>query len=253
MTGQHPSRRRPSAPVWRSRLLRCGVFGLLVTLCVVSYEWVPSALAGLMTVQHVSIAGTARIDRRDILSLLELPEESSLLLLDRSRLTRQVEAHPWVASASVGRALPHTLSVIVVERKPAMLVPHAGGAWLVDKEGVALVFESDVPVGRLPTLVGLSAVKLLEGDRATQERARRGLDFAERLRRRFGRAVTVDLGDTRFMAGQTGPLVFLVNDAFRPAWRQYLALEPSLRDGLHQGPHEIDLRFAGKLIVRKKG
>ena len=247
--------RRPTSAltVWRRWLFRGGLCGLLAALCLVGYQWVPSAVAGLMTVQHVSIAGTARLDRRDILALLNLPGDSSLLLLDRSRLEKQVEAHPWVASASVGRALPHTLSVIVVERKPAALVRAADGAVFVDNEGVVLTPASDVPTGRLPTIVGFSAAKLLEGDRATQDRVRKGLEFAECLHRRFGRAVTVDLGDARFLSGHTDMRVVLVKDDFRHAWQQYLNLESYLSEGHHPRPHEIDLRFVGKLIVRQKG
>jgi len=118
-------RRTSASSVCRRWLLRGVLSGLLVALCLVGYEWVPSAVAGLMTVQHVSITGATRLDRRDILALLDLPGASSLLWLDRAQLARQVEAHPWVASASVGRALPHTLSVVVVERQPAAWVRHA--------------------------------------------------------------------------------------------------------------------------------
>lgn len=250
-SGGTRSRRRTSASsVCRRWLLRGGLSGLLVALCLVGYEWVPSAVAGLMTVQHVSITGATRLDRRDILALLNLPGASSLLWLDRAQLTRQVEAHPWVASASVGRALPHTLSVVVVERQPAAWARHADGTVLVDKDGVVLLPALDVPAEDLPTLVGLASAPLLEGDPATRERIRRGLDFAECLRDRFGRPVTVDLGDARFLSGYTDSHVFLVNDAFQDAWRQYLGLESVLREGRDQGPYEFDLRFAGKLIVR---
>ncbi len=249
--------RRPASvsawPAWRRWMVRGGLCGLLAALCLVGYQWVPSAVAGLMTVRHVSIAGTARLDRQDILALLNVSGESSLLLLDRSRLEKQVEAHPWVASASVGRALPHTLSVIVVERKRAAVVRDADGDVFVDDEGVVLTPVSDAPTGYLPTLVGLSAAKLLEGDRATQARVRPALDFAECLHRRFGRAVTVDLGDARFLSGHTDTHVVLANHDFRQAWQQYLNLESVLPEGHHRRPHEIDLRFVGQLIVRQKG
>ncbi len=254
MSGRQRNRRRTSASsLWRRWLLRVGLSGLLAALCLGGYAWMPSAVAGLMTVRHVSIAGTARLDRRDILALLDLPEESSLLWLDRSRLEQQVEAHPWVASASVGRALPHTLSVIVAERTPAALARHADGTFIVDADGVVLASASDAPMDDVPTIVGLSAANLLEGDSATRARVRKGLDFAECLHRRFGRDVTVDVGDARFLTGRTATRVFLANDEFRSAWQQYLTLESSLPEAWAQRPHEIDLRFVDTLIVRQKG
>ncbi len=245
---QIPSSRRR----WRW-IVQVGLFGILVTLCVMGYQWLPSAVAGLMTIQRVSISGTDRIDRQVILSLLDLPKDRSLLSVDLLGLGKKVEVHPWVASASVGRALPHTLTVIVVERKPAALFQHAGGKLFLDKEGVVLALAPDRSVRTLPKLVGLSVVKFLEGDHAIQDRARRGLHFAEHLQRHVGRAVTVDLSDARFMVGKTDRLIFWVKNEFQHMWQQYLNLEPSLQGRLHQGPHEIDLRFAGKVIVRKKG
>ena len=253
----HRNRSLRQTPLSRGRwwlwVVRGGLFGILVTFCVVGYQWLPSAVAGLMTIQRVAISGTNRIDRRAILSLLDLPEDCSLLSADLPGLKRKVEAHPWVASASVGRVLPHTLTVIVAERRPAALFQHEGGKLFLDKEGVALSLAPDRAAGTLPELVGLSAVKFLGGDPAIQDRARKGLHFARLLQRHVGRAVTVDLSDARFLVGKTDRLVFWVKNEFEHTWQRYLNLEPSLQEGFPQGPHEIDLRFAGKVIVRKKG
>ena len=234
-------------------MIQGGLLGILVTLCMMGYQRIPSAVAGLLAIQRVSISGTDRLDRRDVLSLLELPKDRSLLSVDLSILERKVEAHPAVASASVGRVLPHTLTVIVVERKPAALFQHAGGTLFLDKEGVVLSLTPGRPAETLPELVGLSAVKILGGDPGTQAQARRGLRFAKHLQRHAGLSVTVDLSDARFMVGKTDGLVFWVKNEFEDAWQPYLDLEPSLRERFRQGSHEIDLRFAGTVIVRKEG
>ncbi len=264
--GHRVQARRPAPPArrwpWQWRWsARAGLTGLLAAAAVAGYHWAPPALAGLMTVRHVSIAGTARLERREILELLALSGDSSLLWLDRARLERRVETHPWVASASVGRVLPHTLSVIVAERKPAAWARDGDAGVLVDEEGVALTPSPSSPpsssTGLLPTFVGLSPAKLLAGDRATRERVRKGLDFAEGLRRRFGRVESVDFTGAGFLSGRAGARVVLATDDFREAWRRYLDLESALLDGPLpipiQNPQEIDLRFVGKLIVRQKG
>ena len=234
-------------------MIACGVFVSLGILGLVGYQWLPSAVAGWTSIQHVSISGVDRVDRREILSLLELPEHGSLLSLDLATLEKKVTAHPWVSSASVGRALPHTLAVVVVERKPAAVVQHVGGDLFVDDKGAVLSIASDGPTGRLPSLVGLSAVKLLGGDPASQDRVRKGISFADHLQRRFGTPVTVDVSDSRFITGKVDAFVFLVNEDFLPTWQRYLKLEPSIRERLQHDPHDVDLRFAGKVIVRKKG
>ena len=254
MSRRNRSLRKSSSSRRRWRwVVQGGAFGVLVILCVLGYQWIPTAVADWLTIQHVSISGTDRIDRRDVLSLLDLPEDRSLLSVDLSSLEKKVEAHPWVASAAVGRVLPHTITVIVRERKPAAVLQHAGGTLFLDKKGVVLSLAPDMSAGILPELVGLSAVHVLGGDRETQDRARRGLQFAEHLQRHAGRAVTVDLSDGRFMVGTTDELVFWVKNEFHPMWQRYLNLTPSLQERFHHGPHEIDLRFAGKVIVRKKG
>ena len=246
-------RQAPKSRRWWIRLVQGGLLGILVPFCIIGYQWIPSAVAGLLAIERVSISGTDRLDRRVVLSLLDLPEDRSLLSVDLSSLERKVETHPAVASASVGRVLPHTLTVIVVERKPAALVQHAGGTLYLDKEGVVLSLAPEMPVGTLPELVGLSAVKILGGDSETRAQARRGLRFAKHLQRHVGRAVTVDLDDARFMVGKTDGLVFRVQNDFQNMWQPYLDLEPTLRERFRQGLHEIDLRFAGKVIVRKEG
>ncbi len=229
------------------------LLGILVTFCLLGYQWMPSAVAGLLAIERVSISGTDRLERRVVLSLLDLPEDRSLLSVDLSSLGKKVEAHPGVASASVGRVLPHTLTVIVKERKPVALFQHAGGTLLLDKEGVVLSLAPDRPAGTLPELAGLSAMKVLAGEPETQARARNGLRFAKHLQRHVGRAVSVDLSDARFMVGKTDGLVFRVKNEFQEIWQPYLKLEPTLRERFRQGSYEIDLRFAGQVIVRKEG
>lgn len=234
-------------------MIQGGLIGILVTLGMLGYQWLPSAVAGLLSIKRVSISGTERLDRRVVLSLLDLPDDRSLLSVDLSSLERKVEAHPAVASASVGRVLPHTLTVIVVERKPAALFQHAGGTLFLDKEGVVLSLAPDGLAGTLPELTGLSAVKILGGDLRIRAQARNGLHFAKHLQDHAGPAVSVDLSDPRFMVGKTDGLVFQVKNDFQNMWHPYLELEPALRERFRQGPHEVDLRFAGKVIVRKEG
>ncbi|MYA28057.1 MAG: FtsQ-type POTRA domain-containing protein, partial [Nitrospira sp. SB0666_bin_27] len=155
MRRENRSRRQASSRRRWTRMIRGGLLGILVILGMLGYQWLPSAVAGLLSIQRVSISGTERLDRRVVLSLLDLPDDRSLLSVDLSSLEQKVEAHPAVASASVGRVLPHTLTVIVVERKPAALFQHAGGTLFLDKEGVVLSLAPHRPAGPMPQLMGL--------------------------------------------------------------------------------------------------
>ena len=154
MSRENRSLRQASSRRWWPRVIQGGLLGILATLGLMGYQWIPSAVAGLLSIERVSISGTDRLDRRVVLSLLDLPDDRSLLSVDLSRLEQKVEAHPAVASASVGRVLPDTLTVIVVERKPAALFQHAGGTLFLDKEGVVLSLAPDRRAGTLPELMG---------------------------------------------------------------------------------------------------
>ena len=116
---------------WFRRVI---MLGLMAMIGMASYDLVPKVMAGWTTIHHVSISGVKLMKRGEILSLLALPPEESLWTIDPNMLEARLEAHPRIASASVGRALPHTLAVVIGEREPAAAVQHAGGQLFVDRD-----------------------------------------------------------------------------------------------------------------------
>ena len=234
---------------WR----RIFIGGVVLILGVASYQLAPKIMAGWTSIQHVSISGAKLMKRGDIIALLALPTESSLWTIDTTMLQQQLEAHPRIASASVGRALPHTLVVVVDERVPAANFQHAGGQLVVDQDGVVLsVAPEDVTLG-LPTFSGLSAIRLLEGDAATRDQARLGVEVSRLLRERSHSQVHIRFRDPNEIVVVADDVTYWVNQHFREAWQQYLLLEPTILAGLSMRPYEIDLRYSDKVIVRQRG
>ncbi len=226
--------------------------GVLLTAGFASYYLMPQAMAGWTTIQHVSISGVKLMKRGEILSLLALSPESSLWTVDSIVLQQRLTAHPRIASVSVGRALPHTLTLVIHERVPAAAFQHAGGQLFVDEEGVVLAIAPDDHIPGLPMFSGLSAIRLLEGELTTRERARLGVIVAGLLRERFAGQIRIDLGNPNEIIAVTGDVTFRVNQDIQQAWQQYLALEPTIQTGLPTAPYEIDLRYSDKVIVRQR-
>ncbi len=229
------------------------MLAVLPVVAFISYHLVSPALAELTVIQHVSIAGIEHIERRDVLSLLDLSSESTLMSLDLTTLEERLESHPWIASASVGRALPNALAVVITERRPAALFKHAGGQFFLDDHGVVVSIASEESAARFPILVGLPAIKLLEGDRATQVRAEMGVALAKHLQARFGHDFSIDLSDPRNMVAAVEQLRLYLNHDFAQGWQQFLDLESTMQESFPPERADIDLRYAGKVIIRQRG
>ena len=222
-------------------------------LGIVGYQFATKALAEWTSIQHVSISGVKLMKRGDILALLALPTESSLWTVDSTTLQQRLEAHPRIASASVGRALPHTLAVVIDERVPAASFHHAGGQLFVDQDGVVLSIAPEDVMSVLPAFSGLSAIRLLEGDAATRDQARLGVEVARLLRERSYSQVRIHFhGPNKIVAAVDG-VTYWFNQHVQGAWEQYLTLESTILAGLPTEPYQIDLRYSDKVIVRQRG
>ena len=245
------SRRRGLArKAWRWRMVW---FGFIVVAGGVSYDFAPHVFATWTTIQHVSIAGVKEMKRRDIFSLLALPPESSLWTINPTALQQRLEAHPQIASASVGRALFHTLTLVIQEREPAAVFQHAGGQFLLDQDGAVLSIATEEAISGLPTFSGLAVIQLLEGDPSTRDRARLGVMAAGFLRERFTNPLHIDFRAPNEIIAMTEDVIFLVNQNIQQAWQQYLSVESTINAGLPSAPYEIDLRYTDKVIVRQRG
>lgn len=231
---------------------RATLLGLMAMAVIASYYVVPQVVAGWVTIQHVSISGVKLMKRAEILSLLALPSEESLWTIDPDTLVERLEAHPRIASASVGRALPHTLAVVIGEREPAAAFQHAGGQLFVDQEGVVLSIAPEDDTSGLPVFSGLSAIRLLEGESSTRDRAQLGVTIAKFLRDRFLGPLHIDLGDPNEIVVETEDVKFHMNHNIQQTWPQYLALESAIHARSFMEPYDIDLRYSDKVIIRQR-
>jgi cell division protein FtsQ len=118
-----------------------------------------AARAGL-TINSVRISGHQRTTQAEVLAALGFDNNPSIIGLDVEAARARLLQLPWVASASVAKALPGSVSVELVEKR-------AGGIWQNGAEVLALDV-TGAPIGparlagdrALPAFVGEGADKL---------------------------------------------------------------------------------------------
>ena len=130
------SRRRPPQRLWVVRLRRIGLVVLALALVVgagfaflrssVAERWaadlrrkaVAASVEAGFVVERVYSEGRSLADEATLKRTLEPHHNRPIFTVELEKLKQQVEALPWVRSASVGRRLPDTIWVRLDEHRP---------------------------------------------------------------------------------------------------------------------------------------
>lgn len=105
----------------------------------------------LLAVRQVKVVGARHVSSADVARVAHIDESDNLLLLSPTEIARRVQTLPWVKSVDVDRALPDTVRVKIVERKPALALSLGAARWTIDARG--RVLKSGARPA-LPTLAG---------------------------------------------------------------------------------------------------
>lgn len=94
--------------------------------------------ADYFRLRTIQIAGNQNLSRDDVLYLLAIPREITLLQLDLPSTAARLGRHPYVKSVAIRRRFPDTLSVTMQERSPHLVVVSKWQRMVLDDEGVVL-------------------------------------------------------------------------------------------------------------------
>jgi cell division protein FtsQ len=108
-------------------------------------------------VRDVEVRGLHHMSRLPVYTAALDGASDSMLLVDLDVVRERLRLLPWVADASVGRKLPDTLVIDIVERSPAAIWQYGGRHALVDAEGHVLVTRRLTQFAHLPVVVGKGA------------------------------------------------------------------------------------------------
>lgn len=115
-----------------------------------------SAEAGLV-LEDLLVTGRKRTDQATLIEALGVRRGQPILTYDLEGLRQRLEALPWIASARVGRQLPGSLTIQLVEREPLAVWQHRGRLTLIDHQGAPIAIEDLRPYAHLPLVVGPDA------------------------------------------------------------------------------------------------
>ena len=221
----------------------------------------------LLHPDQVAIAGNHFVDRAAILEIFAPDRGVSVLRIPLEERRKQLDAIPWVAQATVRRALPNTLQVDITERTPIAFLRQGSGLSLVDIHGVILE-SPQRNAFQFPVVTGIQA-SMTPDDRETRmelfagfmqgvEAARAGaadqvseVDLSDEhdLRATLTGLQTVSVsgsGDT--FAAPAPLLVHFGDNDFQAKYRTLLDKIDEVR--AKTGPLDsVDLRFNGELVA----
>jgi cell division protein FtsQ len=94
--------------------------------------------SSIFDAHHIVVTGETRLSRSEVIRASGVGRSTNVFFADPSAVEAALEANPWVADATVTRALPSTIGIQVTERRPASTVA-VGSTWfLVAADGTVL-------------------------------------------------------------------------------------------------------------------
>lgn len=225
----------------------------LAILAAAALLVVTSPFWGLVAMRHmaffrvrrVEITGARYLTPSDILARLNVDTTASVWD-PIAPLVSRVEEHPEVARATIGRKLPGTLVVDIVERVPVALVAAAAGFRAYDDRGTALPIDLTRVAVDAPVLTDrdVPLLKLLGAMRASMPAMYQRVSAA----RRPGHG-EIDFDLKTSPPGSQAEVVRAADDL---SLERLADIEPVERDLTRKQlrASEIDLRYRDQVIAR---
>ncbi len=111
----------------------------IVVVLVVIFGSIFVYRSDFLHVENVKVNGVSHLTSSEITDLAAVPDDSTLLRLDTTTITSNLEQSAWVQSVSIHRVFPDTVEINVVEREPGAVVRVSDKAiWVISTDGAWL-------------------------------------------------------------------------------------------------------------------
>jgi cell division protein FtsQ len=173
----------------------------------------------------------------------------NILSLDLVRLKARLQASPWVAEATVSRALPDTLRVDVRERVPLALA-EVERLYLMDADGTLIDLFGPRTAGfDLPVVRGLAEASA-EARRVHGQRLAALLTDLAELSAEVSELEVEPAGHIRVVLKGRGEVLRVDAPPYRNALRTFLTLRAQLAERCPDAEY-FDLRFRDRIYVKR--
>jgi len=247
-----------TARLWLSRVARAlKVLVLAGAIAVGSWHAHEVATTSTwFTVEDVRVSGLERLSHGEVEALLSGLTGRNALVTPLEPWRARLLSSPWVKEATIRRALPGAVDVIIVERRPVALARMGRELLLVDEEGTVIdEYGPRYAALDLPLVDGLTD---RGADHAAPDAARMAVAAAV-LRDLAGagllwRVSQIDVGTPRdavLLLNDDPALLHLGAERFAERLQAYLDMSRRLQS-MVAGLDYVDLRFDDRVYVRPR-
>lgn len=198
-----------------------------------------------LSVEEVLVTGRHYTETADILDALGAVRGTPIFDIDVPAAKARVSALPWVRNAEIVRHLPNSLHVNLTEHVAYALWQHDGRHILIAEDGTPIT-DVDSAYANLPIVVGTDApanAKSLFNALHGQPELNKRLKAAVRYGSRRWDVLLDNIED--------GVVIKLPETDISDAWAGLASLDEK-HQLLSRAVSEIDLRIAGRMVVRLK-
>jgi cell division protein FtsQ len=255
-----PVRRGPLAKKTANRLkhalVALAAVGLLAIVASVLYQYGEHSWRfRIRSGDNIEIAGTQNVARRHVLQAFGADLGRNIFFVPLTDRRSQLEAIPWVESATVMRLLPDRLRVDVTERNPVAFARVGSRISVVDRNGVIM----EMPAARarrysFPVIKGMSESEPLS-TRAARMQIYSGLmreldSEGAHYSQDISEVDLADPEDVKVVAADPAGavLVHLGSSDFLRRYKIYIAHVAQWRQQF-QKLDSVDLRYERQIIV----
>jgi hypothetical protein len=202
-----------------------------------------------LKVGRVDVRGSHFLSEGEIRELMGPAVGENILGLDLEALKARLRSSPWVADATVRRALPDTIEVRIRERVPLALA-EADGLYLMDAEGTLIELYGPRTAGfDLPIVRGLAKTT---GDvrRDSAQRAGAILDDLGELGSEVSELLVDEQGETRLVLKGRGEVLKVGAPPCRKQFLTFLSLRGELASRMPRAEY-FDLRFKDRIYAKQ--
>jgi len=122
----------------RTRTRRAIVTTAISMVVVLAVLFAVAVFSPLLALREITIEGTTRIDKTEVLEAVDGQLGTPLALLDLARLENELATFPLIRSFVTETVPPNTLVIHIVEREPVGVVANGEKYDLVDPAGVVI-------------------------------------------------------------------------------------------------------------------
>lgn len=211
-----------------------------------------------LEITEVTVDGVRRIDKQEVIDLINLKPGTPLHHIVTSAIKERVESHPWVKEAAVARVPFHELRVSVIERTPAAVIRAGSENFLSDDGGHVLGRLAQSDDDSLPMVTGIDLKRLLRGDEEVRQAVASGIELAKLVGQAYeGRWQVNAANPANLVASLRGVQFHFGHEAVGDQWERFQQVKPTVKtlnfDGNGDGANDVDLRYENRIIVRERG